>query len=70
MNNISRWAIKNPIPVLLLFVLLTIAGISGFSSMKTSFKDLMTAGWRPVALMVFETVWIAGVVLVAVEFFT
>jgi hypothetical protein len=30
----------------------------------------MTAGWRPVALMVFETVWIAGVVLVAVEFFT
>ncbi len=33
-NNISRWAIKNPIPVLLLFVLLTIAGISGFSSMR------------------------------------
>ena len=33
-NNISRWAIKNPIPVLLLFVLLTIAGISGFTSMR------------------------------------
>jgi multidrug efflux pump subunit AcrB len=33
-NNISRWAIKNPIPVILLFVLLTIAGISGFSSMR------------------------------------
>jgi HAE1 family hydrophobic/amphiphilic exporter-1 len=34
MNNISRWAIKNPIPVILLFLLLTLAGISGFSSMR------------------------------------
>jgi HAE1 family hydrophobic/amphiphilic exporter-1 len=33
-NNISRWAIKNPIPVILLFVLLTLAGISGFTSMR------------------------------------
>jgi len=33
-NNISRWAIKNPIPVILLFVLLTIAGISGFGNMR------------------------------------
>ena len=34
MNNISRWAIKNPIPVILLFVLLSIAGVAGFSSMR------------------------------------
>jgi multidrug efflux pump subunit AcrB len=34
MNNISRWSIKNPIPVILLFVLLTVAGIAGFGSMR------------------------------------
>ena len=34
MNNMSSWAIKNPIPVILLFLLLTIAGISGFRSMR------------------------------------
>jgi HAE1 family hydrophobic/amphiphilic exporter-1 len=33
-NNISRWAIKNPIPVLMLFVMLTLAGIVGFNSMR------------------------------------
>ncbi|WP_426014113.1 efflux RND transporter permease subunit [Caulobacter sp. DWR2-3-1b2] len=33
-NNISRWAIRNPIPVILLFLLLTIAGVSGFTSMR------------------------------------
>ena len=54
-NEISRWCLVT-----------AIAGLG----MKTSFKDLMTAGWRPVVLMVVETVWIAGVVLVAVEFFT
>jgi uncharacterized membrane protein YadS len=54
-NAVSRWCLVT-----------AIAGLG----MKTSFKDLMTAGWRPVALMVFETVWIAGVVLVAVQFFT
>ena len=36
--------------------------------MKTSFKDLIVVGWRPVALMVVETAWIAVLVLVAVEF--
>ena len=35
--------------------------------MKTSFKSLITAGWRPVGLMVAETVWIFGLVLTAVE---
>ena len=34
MRNISSWAIKNPIPTLLLFLLLTIAGIASFRSMR------------------------------------
>lgn len=34
MNNISSWAIKNPIPIILLFVLLTISGVIGFSGMR------------------------------------
>ena len=54
-NEVSRWCLVT-----------AIAGLG----MKTSFKALMTAGWRPVVLMVVETVWIAGVVLVAVTFFT
>ena len=53
--EISRWCLVT-----------AIAGLG----MKTSFKSLLTAGWRPVALMVLETLWIAGVVLVAVELFT
>jgi uncharacterized integral membrane protein (TIGR00698 family) len=36
--------------------------------MKTSFKDLIVVGWRPVGLMVVETAWIAVLVLAAVEF--
>jgi uncharacterized integral membrane protein (TIGR00698 family) len=38
--------------------------------MKTSFKALIAAGWRPVATMVLETLWIAGLVLGIVEFAT
>jgi uncharacterized integral membrane protein (TIGR00698 family) len=34
--------------------------------MKTSFGDLVKVGWRPIALMVLETFWVGGVVLVAV----
>ena len=34
MNNISAWSIRNPIPVILLFIVLTIAGIVGFNSMR------------------------------------
>jgi HAE1 family hydrophobic/amphiphilic exporter-1 len=34
MNQMSSWAIKNPIPIILLFLLLTIAGVSGFNSMR------------------------------------
>ncbi len=34
--------------------------------MKTSFKSLVEVGWRPVALMVAETVWIGALVMTAV----
>ncbi|WP_297512650.1 efflux RND transporter permease subunit [uncultured Caulobacter sp.] len=34
MRNISSWAIKNPIPVILLFLLLSLAGVAGFKSMR------------------------------------
>lgn len=34
--------------------------------MKTSFADLRELGWRPVALIVAETLWLAAFVLVAV----
>ncbi|MDP3747666.1 MAG: putative sulfate exporter family transporter [Phenylobacterium sp.] len=37
---------------------------------KTSFKAVLQAGWRPVAAIVLETVWIAGLVLVGVEWLT
>ncbi len=33
MNQISAWSIRNPIPVILLFIVLTIAGVVGFSTM-------------------------------------
>jgi uncharacterized integral membrane protein (TIGR00698 family) len=36
--------------------------------MKTSFKDLVQVGWRPVGLLVAETAWIAGLILICVEF--
>lgn len=39
--NISRWAIHNPVPSLILFILLTLAGLMGFQSMKIqNFPDL------------------------------
>ena len=34
MNQISAWSIRNPIPVILLFIVLTVAGIVGFNSMR------------------------------------
>ena len=34
--------------------------------MKTSFRDLFQVGWKPLALMVAETAWICGLVLVSV----
>lgn len=32
--NMSSWSIKNPIPAVLLFILLTLAGVFGFKAMK------------------------------------
>ncbi|MEQ1807638.1 MAG: efflux RND transporter permease subunit, partial [Burkholderiaceae bacterium] len=39
--NVSAWCIRNPIPSLLLFVLLTLAGLMGFRAMKIQqFPDI------------------------------
>ena len=39
--NVSAWSIRNPIPALLLFVLLTLGGLMGFSGMKIqNFPDI------------------------------
>jgi len=53
-NIVSRWCLVTAIAAL---------------GMKTSFKALVAVGWRPVALMVIETVWIGGLVLAAVLLF-
>ena len=53
-GEVSRWCLVTAIAAL---------------GMKTSFKDLAAAGWRPVALMVGETAWIAGLVLLVVTIF-
>jgi uncharacterized integral membrane protein (TIGR00698 family) len=54
-GEVSRWCLVVAIAAL---------------GMKTSFKALIAAGWRPVAVMGFETLWIAGLVLAVVEFAT
>jgi Cu/Ag efflux pump CusA len=39
--NVSSWSIRNPIPAVLLFVLLTLAGLLGFRAMKMqNFPDI------------------------------
>ena len=41
MINVSSWSIRNPIPAVMLFVLLTLAGVLGFSAMKVQqFPDI------------------------------
>jgi uncharacterized integral membrane protein (TIGR00698 family) len=54
-GEVSRWCLVVAIAAL---------------GMKTSFKALIAAGWRPVAVMVLETLWIGGLVLAVVEAFT
>lgn len=40
-RNISAWSIKNPIPVVLLFIIMTIAGVQGFLQMRVNnFPDI------------------------------
>ncbi len=51
-NDVSRWCLVAAIAAL---------------GMKTSFKALFAVGWRPVGLMVAETLWIAALVLFAVK---
>ena len=39
--NLSTWSIRNPVPVILLFVLLTLAGLMAFAGMKVqNFPDI------------------------------
>ena len=54
-TDVSRWCLVTAIAAL---------------GMKTSFKDLIAVGWRPVGLMLAETAWIALLVLASVEVFT
>ena len=53
LTEISRWCLVTAIAAL---------------GMKTSFKSLIVVGWRPVGLMVIETVWIALLVLLSVRY--
>jgi uncharacterized membrane protein YadS len=50
-NDVSRWCLVTAIAAL---------------GMKTSFKNLVAVGWRPVGLMIAETAWIFVLVLIAV----
>ena len=50
-SDISRWCLVT-----------AIAGLG----MKTSFQAIMAVGWRPVGLMIAETIWIATLVLISV----
>ena len=50
--NVSAWCIRNPIPALMFFVLLTFGGAISFSSMKVqNFLDL-SGDWDPTLLFV------------------
>ena len=52
-NDVSRWCLVTAIAAL---------------GMKTSFKDLAAVGWKPIALMIIETLWIAGLTIAVVKF--
>jgi len=52
-NDVSRWCLVTAIAAL---------------GMKTSFKALFAVGWRPIGLMLAETLLIAALVFVAVKF--
>jgi uncharacterized integral membrane protein (TIGR00698 family) len=53
-TDVSRWCLVTAIAAL---------------GMKTSFRSLVAVGWRPICLMVIETVWIAVLVIISVKFF-
>ena len=52
-NDVSRWCLVTAIAAL---------------GMKTSFKDLFAVGWRPIGLMLAETLWIGVLVFASVKF--
>ena len=52
-NDFSRWCLVAAIAAL---------------GMKSSFKQVFAAGWRPVGLMIAETAWIAVLVFISVRF--
>jgi uncharacterized integral membrane protein (TIGR00698 family) len=54
-NEVSRWCLVAAIAAL---------------GMKTSFKALFAVGWRPIGLMIAETLWIAALVLLSVKMIT
>ena len=53
LNDVSRWCLVAAIAAL---------------GMKTSFKQVFAAGWRPIGLMVAETIWIAVLVFISLRF--
>ena len=53
MVEMSRWCL-----------ILAMVGLG----MKSSFKELAALGWRPIALMVAETIFLAGLVLTCLQF--
>jgi uncharacterized integral membrane protein (TIGR00698 family) len=53
LNDVSRWCLVAAIAAL---------------GMKTSFKQVVAAGWRPVGLVIAETAWIAALVFISLRF--
>jgi uncharacterized integral membrane protein (TIGR00698 family) len=53
LNDVSRWCLVAAIAAL---------------GMKTSFKQVFAAGWRPVGLMIAETAWIAALVFISLRY--
>ena len=45
--NLATWSIRNPIPAVLLFVLLSLAGFWGFARLPISLEHAQTAGSLP-----------------------
>lgn len=52
-TDVSRWCLVTAISAL---------------GMKTSFRDLVAVGWRPIGLILAETIWIGTLVLLSIEF--
>ena len=52
--EVSRWCLVTAISAL---------------GMKTAFKNLIAVGWRPIALIVGQTLWIGALVMAAVKIF-